>query len=36
MRDNWVVVTIRGSEVLRVQIPHDMDEVFQRKLTIEP
>ena len=36
MRDNWVVVTIRGSEVLRVQIPHDMDEAFQHKLTIEP
>ena len=35
MRDNWIVVTIRGREVLREQIPHDMDEAFQRKLTIE-
>ena len=35
MRNNWVVVTLRGTEILRVQIPDDLDEGFQRKFCLE-
>ena len=35
MRNNWVVVTLHETEILRVQIPEDMDEAFQRKIMLE-
>lgn len=35
MRKNTVIVTMRGAEVLREQIPEDFDEAFRRKIRIE-
>lgn len=35
MRKNTVIVTMRGAEVLREQIPEDFDRAFQRKILIE-
>jgi len=35
MRGNWVIVEIKGVEVLREQIPEDADEAFRRKITLE-
>ena len=35
MRKNWVVVQILGKEVLRIQIPEEMDRAFQCELPIE-
>jgi hypothetical protein len=35
MRGNWIIVEIKGVEVLREQIPEDMDEAFRRKITLE-
>jgi len=35
MRGNTVIVTMRGAEVLREQIPQDFDEAFRRKIQIE-
>jgi hypothetical protein len=35
MRGNWVIVEIDGKEVLREQIPEDMDEAYRRKITLE-
>ena len=35
MRGNWVIVQIRGVEVLREQVPQDANEAFRRKITLE-
>jgi len=35
MRGNTVVLTMRGREVLRTQIPEDINEAFRRKILIE-
>ncbi len=35
MRKNTVIVTMRGEEVLREQIPEDFDQAFQRTIRIE-
>jgi len=35
MRGNWVIVEIKGVEVLREQVPEDANEAFRRKITLE-
>ena len=35
MRNNTIIVTMRGAEVLRERIPEDFDEAFKRTLRIE-
>ncbi len=35
MRGNWIIVEIKGVEVLREQIPEDANEAFRCKITLE-
>ena len=35
MRGNWIVVEVKGVEVLREQVPEDINEAYRRKITLE-
>ena len=35
MRGNWIIVEVKGVEVLREQVPEDINEAYRRKITLE-